>query len=66
VALLAKVQDEAGHGLYLYAAAETLGLSREEMVISCSPASQVLLDLQLSNPVRADIGAVGWSKGRRS
>src|SRR5689334_23984178 len=32
VALLAKVQDEAGHGLYLYAAAETLGLSREEMV----------------------------------
>ena len=31
-ALLAKVQDEAGHGLYLYAAAETLGISREEMV----------------------------------
>src|ERR1700682_2368652 len=31
-ALLAKVQDEAGHGLYLYAAAETLGVSREEMV----------------------------------
>src|SRR5271167_3782 len=30
--LLAKVQDEAGHGLYLYAAAETLGTSREEMV----------------------------------
>src|SRR5271165_5881827 len=31
-ALLAKVQDEAGHGLYLYAAAETLGTSREEYV----------------------------------
>jgi ring-1,2-phenylacetyl-CoA epoxidase subunit PaaA len=30
--LLAKVQDEAGHGLYLYAAAETLGIAREEMV----------------------------------
>src|SRR4051794_7195676 len=30
--LLAKVQDEAGHGLYLYAAAETLGVAREEMV----------------------------------
>src|SRR3954462_3103128 len=30
--LLAKVQDEAGHGLYLYAAAETLGTSREHMV----------------------------------
>jgi len=31
VALLAKVQDEAGHGHYLYSAAETLGISREEM-----------------------------------
>src|SRR5437667_9569912 len=31
-ALLAKVQDEGGHGLYLYAAAETLGISREDLV----------------------------------
>ena len=31
VALLAKVQDEAGHGLYLYSACETLGISREEL-----------------------------------
>ena len=31
VALLAKVQDEAGHGLYLYSAAETLGISRDEL-----------------------------------
>ena len=30
--LLAKVQDEGGHGLYLYSAAETLGVSREEMI----------------------------------
>src|SRR5579884_3986710 len=30
--LLAKVQDEAGHGLYLYCAAETLGISRDEML----------------------------------
>jgi ring-1,2-phenylacetyl-CoA epoxidase subunit PaaA len=30
--LLAKVQDEAGHGLYLYSAAETLGTSRQEMI----------------------------------
>ena len=30
--LLAKVQDEAGHGLYLYCAAETLGTSREQMI----------------------------------
>ena len=34
-ALLAKVQDEGGHGLYLYAAAETLGTSREELVERC-------------------------------
>ena len=32
VILLAKVQDEGGHGLYLYSAAETLGMSREEMI----------------------------------
>ena len=32
VTLLAKVQDEAGHGLYLYSAAETMGISREEMI----------------------------------
>src|SRR5262249_53211717 len=31
-ALLAKVQDEGGHGLYLYASAETLGISREELI----------------------------------
>jgi ring-1,2-phenylacetyl-CoA epoxidase subunit PaaA len=36
-ALLAKVQDEGGHGLYLYAAAETLGVSRESSSTSCSP-----------------------------
>src|SRR5882757_10084354 len=32
IGLLSKVEDEAGHGLYLYAAAETLGVSRDEMV----------------------------------
>ncbi|MDX1718318.1 MAG: Phenylacetic acid catabolic protein, partial [Anderseniella sp.] len=32
IALLAKVQDEGGHGLYLYSAAETLGVSREQMM----------------------------------
>ncbi len=53
-ALLAKVQDECGHGLYLYAAAETLGTSREELV-----------DLMLAgkaNPTLtwADIGVIGW------
>ena len=51
-ALLAKVQDEAGHGLYLYAAAETLGMSREEMVDQLlAGQGQVFLDLQLSDAV---------------
>jgi hypothetical protein len=48
--LLAKVQDEAGHGLYLYAAAETLGLAREDMVDQLL-TGQILLDLQLSDLV---------------
>ena len=59
--LLAKVQDEAGHGLYLYSAAETLGVSRDE-----------LTEMLLSNKMKyssifnyptltwADMGAVGW------
>ncbi len=59
--LLAKVQDEAGHGLYLYSAAETLGVSRDEMV-------QGLLDGKakyssiFNYPTLnwADIGAIGW------
>jgi ring-1,2-phenylacetyl-CoA epoxidase subunit PaaA len=53
-ALLAKVQDECGHGLYLYAAAETLGTSREELVDAMlSRQGQIFLDLQLSD---ADLG----------
>lgn len=59
--LLAKVQDEAGHGLYLYSAAETLGISREEM-------EEQLLDGKaryssiFNYPTLswADIGAIGW------
>lgn len=59
--LLAKVQDEAGHGLYLYCAAETLGISRDEM-------TEMLLDGRMkyssifNYPTLnwADIGAVGW------
>ena len=47
-ALLAKVQDECGHGLYLYAAAETLGASREELVDQMlAGEGKVFLDLQL-------------------
>ena len=46
--LLAKVQDEAGHGLYLYSAAETLGVSRDELLEAAAfRQDEVLLDLQL-------------------
>ena len=59
--LLAKVQDEAGHGLYLYCAAETLGVSRDEM-------TEMLLDGRMKYSsifnyptlTWADMGAVGW------
>ncbi|HZT47981.1 MAG TPA: 1,2-phenylacetyl-CoA epoxidase subunit PaaA [Hyphomicrobiaceae bacterium] len=60
-ALLAKVQDEAGHGLYLYAAAETLGLSREEMVDQLL-AGKAKYSSIFNYPALtwADIGAIGW------
>lgn len=60
-ALLAKVQDEAGHGLYLYSAAETLGISREEMLEQLhngiAKYSSIFNYPTLS---WADIGAIGW------
>ncbi|HSB92044.1 MAG TPA: 1,2-phenylacetyl-CoA epoxidase subunit PaaA [Flavitalea sp.] len=59
--LIAKVQDEAGHGLYLYSAAETLGISREEMIhqlhIGKAKYSSIFNYPTLS---WADIGAIGW------
>jgi ring-1,2-phenylacetyl-CoA epoxidase subunit PaaA len=59
--LLAKVQDEAGHGLYLYSAAETLGTSREEMIddlhIGKAKYSSIFNYPTLT---WADMGAVGW------
>jgi ring-1,2-phenylacetyl-CoA epoxidase subunit PaaA len=59
--LLAKVQDEAGHGLYLYAAAETLGVSREEM-IEALHAGRAKYSTIFNYPTLtwADIGAIGW------
>jgi ring-1,2-phenylacetyl-CoA epoxidase subunit PaaA len=59
--LLAKVQDEAGHGLYLYAAAETLGISREEMVDQLLNG-QAKYSSIFNYPTLtwADIGAIGW------
>ncbi len=61
VILMAKVQDEAGHGLYLYSAAETLGVSRDEL-------EQQLLDgtakyssiFNYPTLTWADVGAIGW------
>jgi ring-1,2-phenylacetyl-CoA epoxidase subunit PaaA len=60
-ALLAKVQDECGHGLYLYAAAETLGSSREELV-DAMLAGKAKYSSIFNYPTLtwADIGAIGW------
>ena len=59
--LMAKVKDEAGHGLYLYSAAQTLGITRDEMM-------QQLIDgrakyssiFNYPTPTWADMGAIGW------
>src|SRR3981081_1434873 len=61
VALLAKVQDECGHGLYLYAAAETLGTSREELV-DAMLAGKAKYSSIFNYPTLtwADVGTVGW------
>jgi ring-1,2-phenylacetyl-CoA epoxidase subunit PaaA len=60
-ALLAKVQDEGGHGLYLYAAAETLGVSREQMTeeLLCGRAKYSSI-FNYPTPTWADIGTIGW------
>ncbi len=60
-ALLAKVQDECGHGLYLYAAAETLGTSREELVEQMlSGKAKYSSIFNYPTLTWADIGAIGW------
>jgi ring-1,2-phenylacetyl-CoA epoxidase subunit PaaA len=60
-ALLAKVQDEAGHGLYLYAAAETLGVSREELYEQLlSGKAKYSSIFNYPTLTWADIGAIGW------
>ncbi|HVV75770.1 MAG TPA: 1,2-phenylacetyl-CoA epoxidase subunit PaaA [Mycobacteriales bacterium] len=59
--LLAKVQDEAGHGLYLYAAAETLGTSRDDMVDALLAGTAKYSSIfNYPTPTWADIGAIGW------
>src|SRR6201746_1964317 len=61
VTLLAKVQDEAGHGLYLYAAAETMGISREEMIDQLlSGKAKYSSIFNYPTLTWADIGTIGW------
>lgn len=59
--LLAKVQDEAGHGLYLYSAAETLGVERSDLVDDLLSGKAKYSSI-FNYPVLtwADIGAIGW------
>lgn len=61
VALLAKIQDEAGHGLYLYSAAETLGISRDEMFEQLHTGKAKYSSI-FNYPALtwADMGAIGW------
>ena len=59
--LLAKVQDEAGHGLYLYAAAETLGVSRDQLLELLHTRKQKYSSIfNYPTLTWADVGAIGW------
>lgn len=59
--LIAKVQDEAGHGLYLYSAAETLGSSRDEMIADLlSGKAKYSSIFNYPTLTWADMGAIGW------
>jgi ring-1,2-phenylacetyl-CoA epoxidase subunit PaaA len=59
--LLAKVQDEAGHGLYLYSAAETLGVNRDQLIEELHSGKAKYSSI-FNYPTLswADIGAIGW------
>lgn len=59
--LMAKVQDEAGHGLYLYSAAETLGVSRDELLDKLHAGRQKYSSIfNYPTLTWADVGAIGW------
>ncbi|MFF3124300.1 1,2-phenylacetyl-CoA epoxidase subunit PaaA [Streptomyces sp. NPDC057908] len=59
--LMAKVQDEAGHGLYLYSAAETLGTGREELLDKLHAGRQRYSSIfNYPTLTWADVGAIGW------
>jgi ring-1,2-phenylacetyl-CoA epoxidase subunit PaaA len=59
--LLAKIQDEGGHGLYLYSSCETLGISREELIEQLHNGKAKYSTI-FNYPVLtwADVGAIGW------
>jgi len=59
--LMAKVQDEAGHGLYLYSAAQTLGIDRETMFEQLiTGAAKYSSIFNYLTPSWADMGSIGW------
>jgi ring-1,2-phenylacetyl-CoA epoxidase subunit PaaA len=59
--LMAKVQDEAGHGLYLYSAAQTLGTSRDDMTDALIAGKARYSSIfNYPTPTWADMGAIGW------
>jgi ring-1,2-phenylacetyl-CoA epoxidase subunit PaaA len=59
--LIAKVQDEGGHGLYLYSTAETLGTSREEMAAMLHQGKAKYASIfNYPTLTWADVGAIGW------
>ncbi|WP_052809726.1 1,2-phenylacetyl-CoA epoxidase subunit PaaA [Streptomonospora alba] len=59
--LLAKVQDEAGHGLYLYSSAETLGVDRAELTRRLLSGAQKYSSIfNYPTPAYADVGTIGW------
>jgi ring-1,2-phenylacetyl-CoA epoxidase subunit PaaA len=59
--LMAKVQDEGGHGMYLYSAAETLGISRDELLEQLlTGAAKYSSIFNYPTPTWADVGAIGW------
>ncbi|MFL0411500.1 1,2-phenylacetyl-CoA epoxidase subunit PaaA [Microbacterium paludicola] len=59
--LMAKVQDEAGHGLYLYSAAQTLGITRDEMTEQLiAGRARYSSIFNYPTPTWADMGAIGW------
>jgi ring-1,2-phenylacetyl-CoA epoxidase subunit PaaA len=59
--LMAKVQDEAGHGLYLYSAAETLGADRDDLTAKLIEGKQKYSSIfNYPTPSYADVGVIGW------